>query len=97
MGLGLLSSPVTSTVDLGAAKPLGPGSGGKGIVATNNSAAVTQLELSPDMASASTPSPSAASLVCLSPLHSASVQASLHLLAEQPSRRCPLSSPTHVM
>ena len=88
MGLGLLSSPVSSTVDLAAQGPSGPGVGGRGVFATNSSAPAAQPALSPDMSSASTLSPDVASLVCLRPLHSAIVLALLREHAESARQRC---------
>lgn len=62
VGLGLLSSPASSMTDL-AATGGAPGSGGGGVVATSSSAAAAQPAPSPDVSTASTLSPFAASLV----------------------------------
>lgn len=68
VGLGLLSSPVDSMADL-ASSATAPGSSG-GVVATSSSAAAAQPAPSPEMSTASTLSPFAASLVRFRPLYS---------------------------
>lgn len=87
VGLGILSSPVSSTVDLavkGHPRSGGGGGGGEFVIATHSNAAAAQSAPSPDMSSPGTLSPSAASLVSRLPLRGANVTALLHLSAESP-------------